>query len=299
MYKVVIAGGGTGGMAVASHLIRSGVAKATEIAVIEPSKHHYNQPGFTSVGGGLQGTSSQVQATRLPGLRRVTRSVFDPLIRIYPEEVTGFSPAQNSLSTATSELSYEFLVVALGLQLNFAQVPGLTEALEDNDCPVTSIYRFDYALKTNDFVRKFRGGDALFCQPSQPFKCGGAPQKVMYLADSTWRASGLSSRTKTRFYLPQQALFGVKKYSDALTEIALSKGCELHYQHSLSKVDKDKRIAVFNDNEGNSVEMGFDFLHVCPPQGALNVLKNSPLVDAAGFVDVDKHTMRHQKYGNV
>ena len=43
----------------------------------------------------------------------------------------------------------------------------------------------------------------------------------------------------------------------------------------------------------------FDMIHVTPPQGPIDVVKRSSLVDAAGFVDVDKDTMQHKKYSNI
>ena len=47
--------------------------------------------------------------------------------------------------------------------------------------------------------------------------------------------------------------------------------------------------------------MQYDFLHVGPPQSAPDVLKNSPvpIVDATGFVDVDKNTCQHVKFPNI
>ena len=43
----------------------------------------------------------------------------------------------------------------------------------------------------------------------------------------------------------------------------------------------------------------FDMIHVTPPQGPIDAVKRSRLVDPAGFVDVDKHTMQHKKYENI
>lgn len=40
-------------------------------------------------------------------------------------------------------------------------------------------------------------------------------------------------------------------------------------------------------------------LHVTPPMSAPDVLKKSPVVDDAGWVDVDKETLQHKKYSNV
>lgn len=45
--------------------------------------------------------------------------------------------------------------------------------------------------------------------------------------------------------------------------------------------------------------MKYDFLHVTPPMGPIPQVKNSPLAAANGYVDVDKHTLQHNKYKNV
>lgn len=44
----------------------------------------------------------------------------------------------------------------------------------------------------------------------------------------------------------------------------------------------------------------FDFLHATPPMSPPDVLKAcQALTDSAGFLDVDKDTLRHKKYQNV
>ena len=58
-----------------------------------------------------------------------------------------------------------------------------------------------------------------------------------------------------------------------------------------------------SDKDGNSKEVTkkFDFIHVTPPQTSPDFVKNSPLADAGGWVDVDHKvgTLRHTKYENV
>ncbi|MDW8107674.1 MAG: FAD-dependent oxidoreductase, partial [Armatimonadota bacterium] len=49
-HRVVIIGGGTGGIAVAAQLARKGVH---DVAIIEPSSKHYYQPLWTLVGAGV------------------------------------------------------------------------------------------------------------------------------------------------------------------------------------------------------------------------------------------------------
>ena len=47
------------------------------------------------------------------------------------------------------------------------------------------------------------------------------------------------------------------------------------------------------------VEKSFDLLHVVPPQGPQDCLKGSPIADAAGWVEVDQHTLQHTRYPNI
>lgn len=49
--RYVIAGGGTGGLSIVAHLLRTGV-HSSEVVVIDPSPYHYYQPGWTMIGAG-------------------------------------------------------------------------------------------------------------------------------------------------------------------------------------------------------------------------------------------------------
>ena len=40
-------------------------------------------------------------------------------------------------------------------------------------------------------------------------------------------------------------------------------------------------------------------LHLVPPNTAPDFIKNSPLADAAGWMDVDPHSLQHMKYSNI
>lgn len=73
------------------------------------------------------------------------------------------------------QITYEYLILAPGVQLRYDQIPGSIEALDDPHSGVCSIYRMDYAYKTNSVVEHFKGGKALFTLPKMPIKCGGAP----------------------------------------------------------------------------------------------------------------------------
>lgn len=40
-------------------------------------------------------------------------------------------------------------------------------------------------------------------------------------------------------------------------------------------------------------------IHVTPPMGPPDFIKESPLADSAGWVDVDKQTLQHSRYRNI
>lgn len=63
----------------------------------------------------------------------------------------------------------------------------MPEALETPGSGVASNYSADYVTKTFDYIKSFKGGNALFTFPPLPIKCPGAPQKIMYLADDYFR----------------------------------------------------------------------------------------------------------------
>jgi len=43
-------------------------------------------------------------------------------------------------------------------------------------------------------IKNFKGGNAVFTQPTTLIKCGGAPQKIAYLAADYFRKNNLSSK---------------------------------------------------------------------------------------------------------
>jgi len=45
--------------------------------------------------------------------------------------------------------------------------------------------------------------------------------------------------------------------------------------------------------------MDFDMLHVCPPQTAPDFVRQSPLANTAGWIDVAPDTLRHATYENI
>lgn len=287
-HTVVIIGAGTAGAAVASRLRHS--KPGLDIAIVDPSDFHYYQPAWTLVGGGAYSPART---------QRSMASIVPKGVTHIKDSVVSFTPEENAITLKDGRrLVYDFLVVAAGIQLNWNAIEGLSEALGKNG--VCSNYRYDLASYTWDCVQNIKGGVALFTQPGGQIKCAGAPQKAMYLtADALRKRKVLAD---LRFYTAGGAMFGVPFYSEALEKVVESYNAQAHTGHELVAVDGPGKKAVFEtivDGEKQRKEVTFEFLHVVPPQSAPDFIRDSALADTAGWLDVDKFTLRHVRYGNV
>ncbi|MFT5571833.1 MAG: sulfide:quinone oxidoreductase [Cryomorphaceae bacterium] len=289
-FQVVIVGAGSAGIATASSLLKR--SPNASIALIDSSEDHYYQPGWTMVGGGIFDA---------PSTHRKTAELIPSKTTWIKDSVSDFEPENNKVVLGNgSSVSYDQLVVAPGLKLNWAGVEGLQETLGKNG--VTSNYRYDLAPYTWELVKKMKSGKAIFTQPGMPIKCAGAPQKALYLSGSEWLDQGVLSDINIEFYNAGGVLFGVPEYVPALQSYIDKYGAQMKYMHNLVKIDGESKTAWFsnaNDESDDLVETQFDFIHVCPPQCSLDFIRDSVLSDDAGWLDVDPSSLQHKQYPNI
>lgn len=290
-HAVVIIGGGSAGIAVASSLLAR--QPDLDIAIIDPADVHYYQPGWTLVGGGVFDASTTA---------RTMASVLPRGVHWLKAAVAAFEPERDAvILDGCRVVKYQQLIVCPGLKLDWHGIEGLVETLGRNG--VTSNYRYDLAPYTWSLVQNLRGGRAVFTQPPMPIKCAGAPQKAMYLSADHWRSQGVLQAMDIQFCNAGGVLFGVADYVPALMEYVQAYGIHLNFGQTLTAIDGPARKAVFTqahpDGSKIRVEREFDMIHVVPPQKAPDFIRVSPLADAAGWVDVDPATLRHKQFANI
>lgn len=294
-YKFVVAGGGAGGIACAASLRRI-FGKDETIAIIEPSQTQYYQPLWTLVGAGVVDFENSGR----------------PMEKLIPKgcewiqaKVERFHPDSNTVVTHDGEkISYEYLIVALGLQLRFDMVDGLPEALHSYG--VCSNYSPLTVKDTWKNLQSFQGGNALFTLPNTPIKCLGAPQKIMYLTDDYLRKNGVRDKTTIHFCSALGTIFGVQKYAKELLKICKERDLNLNFRHNLIRIDAAERTATFDVlgddgiTKGETKTMEYDMIHVTPPMSApLALRKSKELVDGNGFLDVHQYQLQHKIYPNI
>jgi sulfide:quinone oxidoreductase len=287
-YNILVVGGGTAGITVAAQLRRK--LQTYDLAIVEPSQKHYYQPLWTLVGAGVFPKQQSERA----------ESAFIPRGAAWIQEsVAEFRPAENAIVTSGGRtITYDYLVVALGIQIDWGKIPGLVEGLGRNG--LCSNYSYQHVDYTWECIRNFRGGTALFTMPSTAVKCGGAPQKIMYLADDHFRHAGVRDRSQVIFASAQSSLFAVEKYRRTLEKVVARKGIDVRFQHNLIELRPDQKEAVFEHLATHErVTIPYGLAHVTPPMSAPAAIQRSPLAGPAGWVEVDKFTLQHPRFPNV
>ena len=290
-HQIVIVGGGAAGITVVSQLLAATQGNL-DIAIIEPSDKHYYQPAWTLVGGGAYTAEATVKAEK----------------EVIPDGVTWikdycdrFIPENNQVVTKTQKtITYDYLIVCPGIQIDYQKVAGLTETLGKNG--VCSNYAYEQAPKTWEIIKNFSGGTAIFTYPNTPIKCAGAPQKIMYLADEAFRKQRVRESSQIFYCTATPGIFGVPAYAKALMEIVERKNIQLKTKHNLKAIDGQAKEAFFevtSENGTEEVAIKYDMIHVTPPMSSPDFIKNSPIANEAGWVDVDKYTLQHNKYDNI
>jgi len=266
--KVVIVGGGLAGMSTAARLKSS--ASNLDITVIEPNKLSTSyQPGQTLVGGGIWEKSELVYH----------RDDYVPSgVTLVEGSVTAFDPDNNKVVVdGNKEISYDHMIVATGVMLNYAAIKGLTGVITstspDNAATketvgkngVHSIYFQDGSEATwtgiQELIAKakeWKEGEpklqALFTHPNTPIKCGGAPKKIMYLTHAQLEKAGVRDAVELTFYPNGGGMFGIKDYHTAIVKQFETRGFKWHYKHNLTEIDTANKIATFDkrwEEKGN------------------------------------------------
>ncbi len=293
-HQILIVGGGNAGISLAAQLLRKN--SKMDIAIVDAAEKHYYQPAWTLVAGGVFDINDT---------ERTEAEVMPKNVTWIKEAAASFEPEQNTLVTAAgNRYTYDYRVVCPGIQLDWKKIKGLDGNVGKNS--ITSNYLFQSAPYTYELLKNLKKGKALFTNPNTPIKCGGAPQKILYLASDYWRKQGVLSDIDVHFYSGGGVIFGIPKYAVTLNKVIDRYGIKTHFLHNLVEVKPDSKEAIFDVyRDGKVVEQvttNYDMLHVTPPMSAPDFVKNSPLAipdNPFGWVDVDKFTLQHNRYANI
>lgn len=321
--NVLVVGGGSGGIMALARLRRA-LPNAT-LTLIAPNEKHLYQPGQIFMAAGLY---------TLDDIVKENQDFIPDDVRWIKDEVASFDPDNNKVTTRKGEVvPYDYMVVATGLVYHYEWIRGLSKEDIGKD-GISSVYLNDLEKGTAEGAKiTWEWFDMLknaalsgtkpviiYTQPATPIKCGGAPQKILYLSADYLKEVGLGAQyifatpTKTLFSQPTIAasLLEEQKRYDSITN---------KFSHTLVAIDVNNKVATFEEiyeikgeydedleeyeieEDKREVALKYDFIHIVPPMSAPQAIVDSPLGwqkgAVKGWLEVDDVSLQHLRYKNV
>jgi sulfide:quinone oxidoreductase len=277
MQRVVVLGGGVGGTLAANliarklkRLIAKGEARVT---VVDLSGEHVYQPGFMYIAMGGE---------REEKLVRREKKLLDGNVDLVIDEIRRIDTAGQVVERASGErLVYDQLVIATGARI-------LPESIEHFEEEAHHFYGPESARRLRKALDDFTGGKVVVGIAGMPYKCPPAPLEVALLIESELKDRGLRDASELHFCSPIGRAFTIESVSEMVTPILEERGIELHTFFNVEEIDPVRKVVMSLEGE----ELPYDLLILVPPHKGAQVVVDSGLASAAGWLPTHRNTLQ-------
>lgn len=276
--RIVILGGGCGGIVAATKLGRSLGAKH-EVVLIDRRSDHVFMPAFLFL---MVGERQPQDITRR--LKKLERRN----VRIVQDEIVGIDPVRQEVALSASKMGYDYLIVALGLQTVPELVPGFAESAHH-------AWEMDAAVKLRRTLESFNGGKILVGVPLGPYRCPPAPYEAQWMLDTYFKQRGIRDRVTIEYFTRDPEPAG-EAHEPVVWMDAESKRRNIpqHYEFVVHSIDPGSKTVTGL----YGYKLSYDLLFMVPPHRPSKALCDSGLADTELGVRVDYDTLE-TKWENV
>lgn len=274
----MVLGGGFGGI-VAAHSLRNELSEEYEVTLVSRDSDFYLRAAFPRLA--FEGE---------PAPDEIRLSLDEALpargISFRKASVTAIRPEASTVETSDGEMSYDYLIIALGTRYADEKVKGLKEHSH-------SLWTVDAAQRLGERLRDFEGGSFVTgAAPASP--CEGPTWEAALHMDQLARERGVRDKVEIHLFTTEPvALQPVGPAGHRWAEETFGKlGVQVHTNAELVEVTEDK--VVFKDG----TELRADVPLIMAPYEGHEVVKQAGLGDEVGFVPVNSH-MRSESQPNI
>lgn len=273
MARVLVLGGGSGGLVVAHQLARHLKDTDHQVILINRSANHVFMPSLPWVATGLKEPEEVQRPLRL--LERQGAHVIQG-------QVQEVDTAHRRVKVDHETIPYDFLVVSLGAQMRPDLLPG-SEA-------VYFLWTLEGALKIREALRRFSGGRIVVGLAGTYHRLSPAPFELAGLVEFALQARGLRSRSELVMIhpLPQPLSWMGPAVSEAVADILARKGIRYEGNFNLQAIDPEGRRLIAADGR----EILFDLAILLPPCRPPALAFHPDTAARDGTVLVDPATFR-------
>jgi sulfide:quinone oxidoreductase len=215
-----------------------------------------------------------------------------PIPHLLPEgveyvraEIQAIDAAAGVARTASGSYSGDFLVVALGANLDFSAIPGLDQA--------DTFYSLEGAIALRSKLAAFERGHVMILTVGKPYKCPPAPYEAAMLLHEHFEGRGVRRDVRLSLYSFEGVpLMTAGPEMGAMMRVQLAeREIGLHLKHVASSIDPQRRVVQFE----NGSEAAFDLLLAVPPHRVPEVVREAGLTDDSGWIPVDPRTLQMKR----
>ena len=282
MARVLILGGGFGGLA-AAHELRSLLPDA-EVTLVDRNDRFFM--GFAKIWD-LSGFRPLSEGS-MPLSNLTKRGV-----RFVQGEITAIDPEGLRAKTSQGTLEADALVVALGAGVpprhaDLLRAEGAHDLYDGRALPAIRAALDGIGPPGDPGIT----GDAtvLVSILGMPIKCPPAPYEAALAIDEVLRRRGVRDAVRLVVTTPQPMTLPVagRDASQYVAGHLADAGIEFLPQHVLKDVDGGRRVATFE----NGAEIGYSVLLGVPGCEPPPVVRQGPLAAQSGWVEPDRLTLR-------
>jgi sulfide:quinone oxidoreductase len=276
MQRIAILGGGVGGTLAANLLarrLRQRIDRGeASVTLVDEGGEHVYQPGFMYLAMGSE------QPDRLI---RPERSLLDRRVALRIGRAVRIDSDARCVAIDPGEpLVYDWLIIATGARI----VP---EEIAHFDEEAHHFYGLTAAQRLRGALDAFRGGRIVIAIGGMPYKCPPAPLEIAFLIEAELRERGIRDQSEIHYCSPIGRAFTIESVSDMATPILARKRIELHTFFNVEAIDPARHVVESLEGE----ELPYDLLILVPPHRGAEVVIDSGLAPAAGWVPTDPHTL--------
>lgn len=289
MTQLLILGAGTAGTMAANLLrktlddVRSG--EEWQITVVDHDTSHHYQPGYLFVPFWME--PDRVVKDRRRFLAKGVEFVEAEIVRVDPE-------AREVHLGSGRTMTYDWLIIASGTRPDPALVDGMAEALETGT-RVHQFYTLEGATRLKAALETFERGRLLVHVSEMPIKCPVAPLEFAFLVEDHYRKRRIRHQVDITYVTPLDGAFTKPIASQELGGLLTDRSIRLAADFAVERVDDARHTLVAYDGR----ELDYDLLVTVPPNVGQQFVIDSGLGNDAGFVPVDKHTLRSVEHERI
>jgi len=264
---VLILGGGFGGLSAANEIRKNLSSSQIKITVVD--KKDWFMIGFAKLWI-INGTRTFENS--IGSLNKLTKKE----INFIKEEILQIDLQNKNIKTTTKDLSYDFLIIAMGAVLVPEKIPGL---LENG----MNLYDHNQLTEIHNKLKKMKSGKIIISIMGMPYKCPPAPFEASLLINSMLRKEGVRDSIQIHFYSPAPITLPVAgaEISQQILDLINSENIVFHNSCKTKSVEKNKLI--FQNSE-----FFFDLLLAVPPHITPKVIYESGLAKEDNFIPIDR-----------